>query len=418
MRLPQVLLVGRVDRTVELRAELDAPGAQVRDKTRRDRGAVGVFDAGADRKVAASARVDRKQRQPRSKQEVADRVFLIPAADFREDGKGRVVDYDAAGRIVGALVIRAGIKGPHDRRALQIVVLKRPVAHGAVNIVRRIYVVGRQLLLEFFDEGFVFLRALLLDLSPKGEILGALLLAQPEPVRVVARDPHVESGGGQRLHFPVQDRLVRGGLSQQVIGVDKRAPLQLAQALDLDARKLRVPALPGRQDPPVAVDQVPLGVDPGRHDPAELVEAVDQAVDLLLRVQLRVPGIGDQLVDLPPYQADRLPPVMGKAAGHSVRRCGVPLPGLRFSFRHFFLPPFFQSPAWPAAPGGYAEREAARIAALRPGEAVAVKLTFAYRGPSVRASPSRLASAARASAPGSFSVHFSRRPLKSSTIPG
>ena len=82
------------------------------------------------------------------------------------------------------------------------------------------------------------------------------------------------------------------------------APLGLAEALDLDAGELRVAPLPGREDPPVSVDQPALGVDPGRHDPPELVEAVDQAVDLLLRMQFCVSLVGDQLVDLSPDQPD------------------------------------------------------------------------------------------------------------------
>lgn len=133
---------------------------------------------------------------------------------------------------------------------------------------------------------------------------GFVLRSKIEPRGVVAGQTDIEAGVSQRLHLPAQDGLIRRGLRQQVVGVDEGAPLGLAQALDLDARELRVAPLPRRQDPPVPVDQTPLGVDPGRHDPAELVEAVDQAVDLLLRMQLRVALVGDQLVDLAPDEPD------------------------------------------------------------------------------------------------------------------
>ena len=134
--------------------------------------------------------------------------------------------------------------------------------------------------------------------------LRLILRAQLEPGRVEARQPDIKAGGGQRLHLPAQHGLVGRGLCEQVVGVHERAPLDLGEPLDLDAGELRVPALPRRQDPAVAVDQISGGVDPGRNDPPKLVKAVDQAVDLLLRMQLGVAGVGDQLVDLSPDEPD------------------------------------------------------------------------------------------------------------------
>ena len=180
---------------------------------------------------------------------------------------------------------------------------KGPVAHGAVDVVRRVYVVGRQLLLELLDKGFVLFRALLFDFAPKRKALRRVA-AELQPSRIEAGDRDVKTGGGQRPHFPAQNALVCRRLCEQVVGMDERAPLQLAEAVDLDTRELRVAALTCRQDPPVSVDQVALGVNAGRHDPAELIEAVDQTVDLLLRVQLRVALVRDQLVDLSPDELD------------------------------------------------------------------------------------------------------------------
>lgn len=121
----------------------------------------------------------------------------------------------------------------------------------------------------------------------------------------VASQPDVKAGSGQGFHLASQDLLVGRGLGQDVVRVHKGPALRLAQAVDLDAGKLRVPALPGRQDPSVAIDQVSGGVDACRHDPPELIKAAYKFVELRLRVLLRVPRVGDQLIDLPPYQADR-----------------------------------------------------------------------------------------------------------------
>ena len=88
--------------------------------------------------------------------------------------------------------------------------------------------------------------------------------------------------------------------------MNEGAALGLAQAVDLDARKLGVAALPGGEDPPVPVDQVAVGVDPGRDDAPELLEAADQLVELLLRVELCVVLVGDQLVDFPPDEPELL----------------------------------------------------------------------------------------------------------------
>ena len=125
-------------------------------------------------------------------------------------------------------------------------------------------------------------------------------------VRVgVAGQPDIEAGSGQGFHLASQELLVGRGLGQDVVRMDKGPALRLAQPIDFDAGKLLVPALPGRQDPPVAIDQVPGGVDASRHDPPELIKAAYKFVELRLRVLLRVSRVGDQLVDLPPDQADR-----------------------------------------------------------------------------------------------------------------
>ena len=139
-----------------------------------------------------------------------------------------------------------------------------------------------------------------------GVVLPDLRRRVQDDVRVsVTGQPDIKAGSGQGLHLAAKDLLVRGRLGQQVVRVDKGAPLKLAQPVDFDAGELGVSPLPRSQDPPVAVDQIALGVNAGRHDPPELVKGIDQAVDLRLRVLLRVALVGDQLVDLSPDEPDR-----------------------------------------------------------------------------------------------------------------
>lgn len=73
-----------------------------------------------------------------------------------------------------------------------------------------------------------------------------IFLAQLQPGRVVAGQADIKTGVCQRLHLAAQDRLVGRRLRQDVVGVHEGAPLQLAQALDLDAGELRVAPLPRR----------------------------------------------------------------------------------------------------------------------------------------------------------------------------
>lgn len=185
-----------------------------------------------------------------------------------------------------------------------------------------------------------------------GVVLPDLRRRVQDDVRVsVTGQPDIKAGSGQGLHLAAEDLLVRGRLGQQVVRVDKGTPLQLAQPVDLDAGELRVPALPRSQDPPVAIDQVSGGVDACRHDPPELIKGIDQAVDLRLRVLLRVALVGDQLVDLSPDEPDR-------------RFCHC----LSFLGR--------RRNAWQDL-----RQEAAWHAALRSGEASALRARDLVRGP-------------------------------------
>ena len=230
-------------------------------------------------------------------------MLVVPGTDFAKNGEGRIVDHDAPGGIVGAFVIRAGIEGTDDPSAVQSVVFHGKIPHCAVYVVRRVHVVRRELWLELLCKGFVLLGGFSFDVSP--EMRFAFIVAQADALRIVPGQGNVKARGGQLDHLGPQHGFVRVGLAQQVVGVDERAPLVLAQAVDLDAGEVRVPALPRRQDSPVPVDQPPLGVNPRRHDPPELIKAVHQLFELLFRVQLGVMLVGDQLVDLFPDQPYR-----------------------------------------------------------------------------------------------------------------
>lgn len=146
------------------------------------------------------------------------------------------------------------------------------------------------------------------------------LRPQPQPRGIEARDADVEAGGLEGLHLGAQDGFVGSALGEQIVGVHKGPPLGLAQTVDLDAGEVGVAALPGGKDPAVPVDQVAGGVDPGRDDAPELIEAADELVDLLLRVQLCVVFVWDQLVDLPPHKPDVLFHAFSSVkSGHSPR---------------------------------------------------------------------------------------------------
>ena len=297
----QVFVVGLVQRLVELRADFNLPRAEVRHKADRNGGAVGKHGLQADRQIVGLSAVNGVERQTRREQDIAHAVLVVPGADFAENRKGRIVDHDAPCGIVGAFVIRAGIEGTDDLSAVQAVVLHGEVPHGAVDVVRRVHVVRCEIRLELVDEGLVLFSALGLHVAPEGRVV----LPEHQPLRVVAGQRDVEARGGQFDHLGPQHGLVGAALAQEVVGVYKRAPLVVAEAFDLDAREVRVAPLPRRQDAPVSVDQPSLAVDARRYDPPELVEAVNQLVELLLRVQLCVMLVWDQLVNLLPDKPDR-----------------------------------------------------------------------------------------------------------------
>ena len=193
----------------------------------------------------------------------------------------------------------------------------RPGQERGVDVLRRVDVVGRQLMLELFQEGVVLLRVFALDLAPERRVVGGLA-AERQPGRIEAGQRDIEAGGLQRDHFAAQDLLICLALSQKVISMHEGAALVLAQMVDDHAGKVRVAAFTSRHDPPVSKNQMPLGVDAGRHDPPELVEAAHQFPDLLRRVQLRVVLVGDQLVDLAILEPDL---VLGHDVLHASALC-------------------------------------------------------------------------------------------------
>ena len=62
----------------------------------------------------------------------------------------------------------------------------------------------------------------------------------------VAGQPDIKTGGSQRFHLPAEDRCVGRRLREQVVGMDKRPALGLAEPVDLNAGEIGVAALPGR----------------------------------------------------------------------------------------------------------------------------------------------------------------------------
>ena len=289
----QVVVVGRVHRLEELRRRLDLVVAQVRHEAGAHAGAVLVDDVAADGEVVHLAGGDREAGERRSEQEEAHAVLLVPPTDLREDRKRRIINHHAALRVADLRVVSAGIEGPDDRRALEVVILHRPGSDGLVDVRGGVAVVGRQLGLELVDELVVLFRAFGL-LVPE-----VLVLAELDPAGIEADQLDVKAGGLQRLGLGPEKVLVVAGLAEQVVRVHEGAPLLVGEILDQHGRDLG-PAFGLRgQEAPVAVDHPVELVDADRHDHAELPEGSPQALDLLGRVLLRVVFIGMQLGDLP-----------------------------------------------------------------------------------------------------------------------
>ena len=302
MGFPQVLRVGRVHRCVELRAEFDPPGTHAGHEAGGDGSAVRVLDSDAHGQVAAAARVDGEQRQAGREEQVPDAVLLVPGADLGKDRERRVVDHDAARGIVRRLVVAAGVEGTHDRRALQLVVLHRPAAHGLIDVVRGIDVVGRELRLELVHELLILLRALSLHVAPEGRL--RLLGLQMDAFRLKAGEGNIKARSLQGQLLSLDQALVPAAhLAELVVGQDVGPALLLGQVVRDHARRHCLAVGLGGQQAAVAGDHVPGLVDHDRRDEAELLQGAPQRLDLLRRVRLRVVGVGDQLGDRPKLKA-------------------------------------------------------------------------------------------------------------------
>ena len=132
-------------------------------------------------------------------------MVVVPGADLAQDRERRIVDDDAAFRVLGRLVVSARVKGPKDLRAAEIVPGHRPVAHGSVNVGRRVAVVRGQLRLEFLHEGVVLLGAFAF-LFP--EVAG--LVAQGQGSLVEAGQLQRHAGAAQGLQLAGDELLVPG----------------------------------------------------------------------------------------------------------------------------------------------------------------------------------------------------------------
>ena len=83
--------------------------------------------------------------------------------------------------------------------------------------------------------------------------------------------------------------------------MDKGAALRLRQVRDHHAGEFLIAAGQGRQDPPVAIDQVSGVINAGGHDSSKFVKAPHQLLDLFRRVQFRVVFVRDQVSDFPHF---------------------------------------------------------------------------------------------------------------------
>ena len=139
--------------------------------------------------------------------------------------------------------------------------LARPAQERAVHVLRRVDIVGGQLVLELFHEGRVLVGFLALDVAPEGRLSDLVLVAELEAVRIEACQRDIKAGGLQRNHLAAQDLRVRVAFGQQVVGVHERPALVLAQVVDHHAGEVLVAALACSEDPSVAEDQVAVRVN-------------------------------------------------------------------------------------------------------------------------------------------------------------
>lgn len=118
---------------------------------------------------------------------------------------------------------------------------------------------------------------------------------QFDPGSIEAHQGDIKAGGLQGLGLAAENILVVAGLAEQVVRMDKRPALVLAQIFNCHGRHFDPAFRLGGQQPPVSVDHAVLAVDADRDDHAKLAEGSPELFDLLRRVKLRVVFVGMEL---------------------------------------------------------------------------------------------------------------------------
>ena len=174
---PRVVRLVQPAPKLRLRLE-DVLPVQVRHEARAHDGAVLVGDVGiADDVVDLHAAPAAEAGERRRKQEEPDAVLEVERLDPGEDGERRVVDHDAALRVLEGLVVAARPERPHDVRLLNAPSLSHVVEHDGVHLRRRVAVVRGPLRLELLDEALVVVEALpaLAHVPPRARLLAGMV---------------------------------------------------------------------------------------------------------------------------------------------------------------------------------------------------------------------------------------------------
>ena len=329
---------------IQLRGRLDLPPPQIGDKSRVNASPIFVGDIRTNWEVVTGARRNGEKRQRRGEKEIPDVALLVKPADFREDGKRRVVDHHAAFRVVLVLVVSARVKRAEDRSVSQVVVLYRPIPDRLVDVFRGVAVVRSQLPPEFIYKGVVFLIRLRLFPIVTPKVLRRVFLAPgffpvvlPDVdglarLHVESRKGDVEVQGGDLVQLEAQGLLIPPGvLRQAVVGQDVRPALGLGETAHPHAGHALHALGLGRQKPPVPGDHPPLLVDEdGRHE-SKLPQAPAQPLHLLVAVR---PGVvlvrhqlrhrhGNELLGADPHGPGRLAPLSSRHVKPPVPKLGT-----------------------------------------------------------------------------------------------
>ena len=97
----------------------------------------------------------RKRCQRWSEQEERNATIEVKRADFRQNGKRRVIQHHSTFRVVVVLIISAGVEWPHDFVRVNAVLFASPVPYDRIHAGRCIAVVRGLFRLELLHKLFV-----------------------------------------------------------------------------------------------------------------------------------------------------------------------------------------------------------------------------------------------------------------------